>query len=291
MKFQRLIALCCLLTFIALYPAAGAQAAAPQIDYYRGVTKAWSADTIIAVMQCEIPSSMGLTEAKKNIYRVGFGEGYDYGYEKYLAEAKEQFSQEGFTLPNASEIIAEYKTNTFSMLLPATWYVGTRTSYQQASAELEAFFADYFIDFSDMVLIALSPVGSMVQITQTEEFCYDPAMATFTDEEIALSKKALPIVLQQYAADEAIALTDVNITSLCCPQGTFLICNATLDYADTDYEAYVLNAYLLTNPDSAFSCYDFYIDYVSDYAFTAEDIAQFQDILLSIHFEENVPRS
>lgn len=284
MKFRRLAALCCLLAFTTLCAPAGAQAATPKIDYYKGVTKDWSTDTITTVMQCEVPSSMKLTEAEKNIYRVGFGEGYDYGYETCLAEITEQFAQEELSPPNAAQVLAQYKTDTFSVLLPMTWYAGTRTSYQQENYELERVFADYFIDFSDMVLIGFTPWGSRLHIRQDEDFSYDPSMATFTDEEVQLTKDAFSKARQQYASNETLALTNINISSLHCPQATFLVCTATLEYADGGPDAYMLSAYLLTSTGSAAFYHDFYIDYVSDSPYTEEDIAQFQDILLSIHF-------
>ena len=139
-------------------------------------------------MQCEIPSSMKLTEAEKNIYRVGFGEGYDYGYETFVTGTMEQLAQEGLTPPNATQIFAQYKTDTFSILLPMTWNVGTRTSYQQNDQELERVFADYFIDYSDMVLIGSTPWGGMIHITQDKDFSYAPFMAKFTNDEIQLSE-------------------------------------------------------------------------------------------------------
>lgn len=284
MKFQRLISLCCLLALTSVCAPAGAQAAAPKIDYYKAVTKEWTTDTINAALTCEIPSSMQLTDAEEKIYRVGFGEGYTYGYETCITETVEQLSEKGLTPPNATEVFAQYKTDTFSMLLPSTWYAGTRTSYQQENQELERFFTDYFIDFSDMVLIGFTPWGSRLHITQADDFCYDPSMATFTDEEVQLTIDAFSKARQQYVSDEALALTNINITSLHCPQATFLICNATIEYDDGGPDAYMLSAYLLTSTGSAASCYDFYIDYVSDYPYTEEDIAQFQDILLSIHF-------
>lgn len=290
MKFQRLISLCCLLAFSTLCAPVSAHAAAPKIDYYKGVTKDWSTDTIVTVMQCEIPSSMKLTEAEKDIYRVGFGEGYDYGYETFVTGTMEQLAQEGLTPPNATQIFAQYKTDTFSILLPMTWNVGTRTSYQQNDQELERIFADYFIDYSDMVLIGSTPWGGMIHITQDKDFSYAPFMAKFTNDEIQLSEYAFSKIEQQYAIGESLELKNMSFTSLNCSQATFLICNAIMDYTDsgTDADAYLLSAYLLTNPGSDPSYFDFYIDYVSDYAFTEEDIAQFQDILLSIHFEENV---
>ena len=290
MKFQRLVSLCCLLAFTTLYAPAGAQAAAPQISYYPSVTQKWSTKTTNIVLQCEVPSSMQLTAAEEKIYKVGYGEGFDYGYERCMAENTEQLAQQNLTPPNATQAFAQYKTDTFSILLPMDWNVGTRVSYQQNDQELERLFANYFIEYPKMVLIGSTPWGSMIHITQDKDFRYYPFMAEFTNEEIQLSEYAFSKIEQQYAIGDTLVLRNMSFTSLNSSQATFLILNATMDYTDsgTDADAYLLTAYLLTNPGADPSYFDFYIDYISNYEFTEEDIAQFQDILLSIHFEENV---
>lgn len=286
MKFQRLVSLCCLLAFTTLYAPAGAQAAAPQISYYPSVTQKWSTKTTNIVLQCEVPSSMQLTAAEEKIYKVGYGEGFDYGYDKCLTENSEKLAQQSIIPPNATQVFAQYKTDTFSILLPVSWTVGTRTSYQQSSQELERFFAECFIQSPETVLTALTPRNNPIQIIQTSSFSYDPSMATFTNDEIQSDLSLFSRLHLQNSDTGIYTISDMDFYSLQCPQATFVIQTATMENADTDQVSYLFSASLLTGASTISSFYDFYIDFIVDYQLTDKDIAQFEDILRSIHFYE-----
>lgn len=286
MKLQRLLSLCCLLPLSTLCAPVSAQAAVPQIDYYKAVTKAWSRDTITTVLQCEIPSSMQLTADEKEIYRVGFGEGYDYGHETCLAEITEQLAQEGSVPPNATQVFAQYSTDTFSILLPVSWNVGTRTSYQRSDQEMERFFAESFIGSTETVLIGLTPSFYPFQITQSADFFYHPSMATFTNDEIQSAINTFSTVQQQNSDAGISHLADMDFSLLKTPQATFILQTTAMHIPDTDEVFYALVAYLLTEAGPSPSLYDLYFTYTSAYELTQEDMALLKDILLSIHFYE-----
>ncbi len=286
MKFQRLISLCCLLAFMTVFTPAGAQAAAPAIKYYGTVTREWTNKTINIVLQCEVPSSMQLTESEEEIYKVGYGEGFDYGYDRCKAEITESLAQEDLTPPNATQAFAQYKTDTFSILLPVTWTVGTRSSYQQSNQDLERYFADSFISSPETALMGLTPWYDPFQITQANDFSYDPSWAAFTSDEIQSALQMFSFFQQNAVDVENIAISDMDFYSLQCPQATFIIQTSTMQGPDADETIYLFVAYLLNDLGVSSALRDFYFNYLSDYPFTNEDIAQFEDILRSIHFYE-----
>lgn len=286
MKFQRLISLCCLLAFSLPYAPVRAQAAASQIDFYPSITQAWTAQTADIVGQCKVPTSMQLTAIEERIYKVGYGEGFDYGYTKCMVENSEQLAQQSLTPSNATKVFAQYKTDTFSILLPVSWTVGTRASYRQNSQELERFFANSFIHAPETALIALTPWNSIIQIIQTNSFSYHPSMAALTNDEIQSDLSLFSKLHQQDSNTETFMLTDMNFYSLQCPQATFAIQTATMQEVATNQCSYLFSASLLTGADATLSFYDFYIDFIMDDPLTDKEIAQFEDIVRSIRFCE-----
>lgn len=283
MKLQR--ALCSLLVLHTLCAPLSAQASAPSLDDYPTVTSKWTSSTIDAVLQCEVPSSMQLTESEEAVYKVGFGEGYEYGYRKCMADIMELFSQQGFTPSSTPQDLTQYETDTFSILLPSSWTVATPSSYQHMDSLLRQYFEQTFESASqnnmEMVLAGLTPESESFQIKQVSDFSYHPSWATFTDDEIQSVEQLFSSFHEQFDQESTSAF-DMKFHLLQCPQATFIIQTVALDFDSMD--SYALSAFPLA--DTTDLHYDLSIEYLLDSPFTDEDIAQFEDMVRSIHFYE-----